>query len=344
MSHAVPTPQYRRVLRVFLSSPGDVTDERALARHLLKDELPYEAFLRGRVMFEPVSWDDPAAPVPMQADRTPQETVNRSRPRPSECDFVVIILWSRLGTPLPEEHCKADGGRYLSGTEWEYEDALKATPRPNILVYRRMETPMMAVNDPAKDEKAEQWERLERFFSRFKNPDGSLQGGVTEYQTPSMFADRLKSDLRELVAEMEPQPSHFSKLDGMISPETAGAETWPGSPYPGLRAFKPDLVLLSAGFDAYMDDPLGGMRVTADCFGRLTASLAAIADECCQGRLVAVTEGGYDLKGLADCLRATIGALDTRAPATSGARGDDTPRADATIRAVRPHLAKYWRL
>jgi hypothetical protein len=240
MSHAVPTSQYRRVFRVFLSSPGDVTDERALARHLLKDELPYEAFLRGQVMFEPVSWDDPAAPVPMQADRTPQETVNRSRPRPSECDFVVIILWSRLGTPLPEEHCKADGGRYLSGTEWEYEDALKATPRPNILVYRRMETPMMAVNDPAKDEKAEQWERLERFFSRFKNPDGSLQGGVTEYQTPSMFADRLKSDLRELVAEMEPQPSHFSKLDGMISPETAGAETWPGSPYPGLRAFKPD--------------------------------------------------------------------------------------------------------
>jgi acetoin utilization deacetylase AcuC-like enzyme len=114
--------------------------------------------------------------------------------------------------------------------------------------------------------------------------------------------------------------------------------------WPVLRAFRPDLVLLSAGFDAYMDDPLGGMRLTADCFGRLTASLAAIADECCQGRLVAVTEGGYDLKGLADCLRATIGALDTRAPATSGARGDDTPRADATIRAVRPHLAKYWRL
>jgi acetoin utilization deacetylase AcuC-like enzyme len=113
--------------------------------------------------------------------------------------------------------------------------------------------------------------------------------------------------------------------------------------WPVVRAFKPDLILLSAGFDAYMDDPLGGMRLTAPCFGRLTASLAAIADECCQGRVVAVTEGGYDLKGLADCLRAAIGALETRG-ATVGADGGETPRGDAAIKAVRPHLAKYWKL
>jgi hypothetical protein len=51
-------------LRIFLSSPGDVTDERSLARHLLKDELPYDPFLRGRFTFEVVSWDDPAARIP----------------------------------------------------------------------------------------------------------------------------------------------------------------------------------------------------------------------------------------------------------------------------------------
>src|SRR5688572_6851652 len=62
--------------------------------------------------------------------------------------------------------------------------------------------------------------------------------------------------------------------------------------WPVVRQFKPDLILLSAGFDAYVDDPLGGMRVTAPCFGRLTASLVAIADECCGGRVAAVTEGG----------------------------------------------------
>jgi acetoin utilization deacetylase AcuC-like enzyme len=112
--------------------------------------------------------------------------------------------------------------------------------------------------------------------------------------------------------------------------------------WPILRKFTPDLILLSAGFDAYQDDPLGGMRVTAPCFGRLTASLAAIADQCCGGRLAGVTEGGYDLKGLADCLRAAVTALEGPG-STTAARGDTaTPRADATIKAVTPHLSKYW--
>src|SRR5215217_3511176 len=72
---------------------------------------------------------------------------------------------------------------------------------------------------------------------------------------------------------------------------------------PVLKAFKPQLILISAGYDAYMDDPLGGMRLTSSCFGRLTAMIAAAADECCDGRVVAVTEGGYDLQGLAEGLR-----------------------------------------
>lgn len=113
---------------------------------------------------------------------------------------------------------------------------------------------------------------------------------------------------------------------------------------PVLRRFKPELILISAGFDAHMNDPLGGMRVTGPYFGRLAAAVAAIANDCCQGRVVAVTEGGYDLAGLAESLRATIRALDgdgdSAVPPPTGA----TPRADATIEAVTPHLSKYWQL
>jgi acetoin utilization deacetylase AcuC-like enzyme len=76
------------------------------------------------------------------------------------------------------------------------------------------------------------------------------------------------------------------------------------------RRFRPELILISAGFDAHMDDPLRGMRLTAPYFGRLTAAIVKVADECCQGRVVAVTEGGYDLAGLAESLRATIRALE----------------------------------
>jgi hypothetical protein len=61
----MPEPQY---LRVFLSSPGDVADERGLARRLLKDELPYDPFLRGRVTFDVVSWDGSAGANARDAD------------------------------------------------------------------------------------------------------------------------------------------------------------------------------------------------------------------------------------------------------------------------------------
>jgi hypothetical protein len=53
---------------------------------------------------------------------TPQEAVNRSLSKPSQCDVVVVILWGRMGTPLPESYKKPNGTLYLSGTEWECED------------------------------------------------------------------------------------------------------------------------------------------------------------------------------------------------------------------------------
>jgi acetoin utilization deacetylase AcuC-like enzyme len=110
-----------------------------------------------------------------------------------------------------------------------------------------------------------------------------------------------------------------------------------------LREFRPELILVSAGFDAHRDDPLGGMRVTAPQFGRLTALIAAAADDCCEGRIVAVTEGGYDLKALAASLGAAIDALaGTSTLADLPAPDGDSARAQASLDAVRPHLGRYW--
>jgi hypothetical protein len=55
-------------IRIFLSSPGDVADERGLAARIVKQELPYDPFLRGRLTFDLISWDDPDAPTPMLAN------------------------------------------------------------------------------------------------------------------------------------------------------------------------------------------------------------------------------------------------------------------------------------
>jgi acetoin utilization deacetylase AcuC-like enzyme len=75
---------------------------------------------------------------------------------------------------------------------------------------------------------------------------------------------------------------------------------------PALRSFRPDLMMISAGFDAHELDPLGQLRMTTEGFGRLTKMLLAEADTLCEGRVVMVTEGGYDLDAIKQCLDAVI--------------------------------------
>lgn len=78
---------------------------------------------------------------------------------------------------------------------------------------------------------------------------------------------------------------------------------------PALDKFAPELILVSAGFDAHERDPLGSLTMTADDFGWVTRELMDSAERLCDGRLVAVLEGGYDLQGLADSVAAHVGEL-----------------------------------
>jgi acetoin utilization deacetylase AcuC-like enzyme len=78
---------------------------------------------------------------------------------------------------------------------------------------------------------------------------------------------------------------------------------------PVLKQFGPDLVLVSAGFDAHEHDPLAAMRLTSGAFGAMTTELRRVAEQCCGGRLMLVTEGGYDLRALFDSLQSSVHAL-----------------------------------
>lgn len=78
---------------------------------------------------------------------------------------------------------------------------------------------------------------------------------------------------------------------------------------PALRDFRPDLLIISAGFDAHHLDPLGGLQFTDDDYHWITRELLAVADECCAGRVVSVLEGGYSLEGLASGCAAHVRAL-----------------------------------
>src|SRR5512147_762458 len=176
-----------RHFHVFLSSPGDVGKERRIVEEVIQTRLAKDAFLRGRVTFDVISWDDPNAPTPMPANLSPQDAVVRFGRRPAECEIVILVLWSRLGTHLDTiKFTKPNGKPYLSGTEWEYEDAANADPPPDILLYRRTEKPRIDIDDPEFDAKKKQHDLVNVFLARFRNPDGSFAGSVTDYVAASM--------------------------------------------------------------------------------------------------------------------------------------------------------------
>jgi len=78
---------------------------------------------------------------------------------------------------------------------------------------------------------------------------------------------------------------------------------------PAARNFRPDLILISAGFDSRIGDPLGQFRLNDDDFRELTRLMMELAGECCSGRLISVLEGGYNLRGLAAAATAHVSQL-----------------------------------
>ena len=109
---------------------------------------------------------------------------------------------------------------------------------------------------------------------------------------------------------------------------------------PAGRSFDPQLVLVSAGFDAHAADPLGGMALTAAGFAELMDVCVALASGAASGRVVAVLEGGYGLEGLASSVAASVGRLLDR-PSPPLPPGAD-PRTESLLTAYRKAQAPFW--
>jgi acetoin utilization deacetylase AcuC-like enzyme len=103
---------------------------------------------------------------------------------------------------------------------------------------------------------------------------------------------------------------------------------------PAARAFAPDLVLVSAGFDPHERDPLADMRVTERGFAAMATAVMNLAREACGGKLVLLLEGGYDLAALAASTRACLEALGGRREDFPRGVGAEAPRAVAETRAA----------
>ena len=76
-----------------------------------------------------------------------------------------------------------------------------------------------------------------------------------------------------------------------------------------LKNFRPDFILISAGFDAHKDDPLAQLQLKSDDYHIITKRTLSVAKECCDGKIVSILEGGYDLNALKESTEAHVGAL-----------------------------------
>ena len=214
-----------RKLQFFISSPADVCEERALASRVIER---LQSEYMGRVALDTVLWEH----EPLVATATFQVQLAK----PSEADVVICILWSRLGTRLPAQFTRADGSRYESGTEYEFEEALEGfrkTGKPDLLVYRRTAPPSVRLDDE-RDlmERLSQKKKLDEFIDKWfhDRSEGTLVAAFHPFESPSDFEILLENHLRRLIERQLPR-------------STAGAAesraVWKkGSPFRGLEAFE----------------------------------------------------------------------------------------------------------
>lgn len=210
-------------LRIFVSSPGDVAEERALAGRVfrrLASEFAEVASL------ELILWEH----EPLFAHTGFQEQILR----PSQCDLVVSILWARLGTRLPADFVQEQGRPPPTGTEFEVRDALAAYEkfgRPNLLIYRKRAPPHVDMASPDAEERFRQYKQLTEFVrAAFYDAQGAVLVAHHSFSDGADFERKLAEHARKWLAR---------------ELEKAGArQTRPrwtrGSPFRGLQAFDAD--------------------------------------------------------------------------------------------------------
>jgi hypothetical protein len=225
-------------LRIFVSSPTDVPDER-LRADLIIDKLSqdYSRFFA----IESYRWEHEA----MIASKHFQDAIEP----PSAFDIVVLILWSRLGTPLPEktaerEYRGIDGRAPVTGTEWEYEEALKVARdkgAPDLLAFRNISPAPIDPRDADAQAKTNaQLGALNAFWTRHFADRGVFLAAFDEYRTLEEFAERLEESLRKLIER---------RIKALAAGEPR-RPIWLGDPFRGLEPYEFEHAPIFFGRDA----------------------------------------------------------------------------------------------
>ena len=213
-----------KTLRIFISSPGDVQQERKIAYKVISElNNQFAKYLHIEVLM----WEN----FPLTAESTFQEGIDYFL-QSEVIDFAVFILWSRMGTPLCKKFVRPDGTCYQSGTEYEFDmmmNLYKEKGWPRILTYVKQseQAPTHLSNMTELEEYLKQKERLRSFISEhFRDEETNSNYAYLQFGENASFEHKFKEHLKTLIKP--------------ILGDMGDVREWEGNPYVGLTSFEYD--------------------------------------------------------------------------------------------------------
>lgn len=213
-----------KTIRIFISSPGDVQQERKIA-HKVITELNKQ--FAKYVHIEVLMWEN----FPLTAESTFQEGIDYFL-KSDTIDYAVFILWSRMGTPLCKKFRRADGSPYQSGTEYEFDmmmNLYKEKGWPRILTYVKdsEQAPAYLSNVRELEEYLKQKERLQCFIAEhFRDEETNSNYAYLQFGENASFEQKFREHLKALIKP--------------IIGDLSDMKEWDGNPYVGLTSFEFD--------------------------------------------------------------------------------------------------------
>lgn len=212
----------KKKIRIFISSPGDVYQERITAKKVIAElNKIYSKYLE----IEPILWED----MPLLVSSTFQDGIDEII-KQYNIDIAVFILWSRLGTPLNKSYLKKDGSFYQSGTEYELDLMLQSFEKsghPRILVYVKNEPlkkRLIYESEENLQEVISQHRAVKSFIKEhFHDEESGSNYAYTSFGGDVSFESRLKSHLKGIIADYLGNKMTSIK--------------WHRNPYVGLNSF-----------------------------------------------------------------------------------------------------------
>lgn len=208
-------------LRIFISSPGDVRQERMIAKRVISDlDKVYQDYVR----LESILWED----LPLEVTGSFQSGIDYFLSQ-APIDIAVFILWSRLGSRLGNSFRKPDGTVYASGTEYEFDmmyTLWKKAQRPKIMVYVKETEPQYGKGLTSSElrELLDQKDELNRFIEeKFQDRETGTNYAYWQFDKQHNFEERLRVHLTRLIRD---------QIGGDIN-----IREWPGNPYVGLKSY-----------------------------------------------------------------------------------------------------------